>query len=414
MKKQAGILFTVLAVLYPILIFTLLVGLHLPVRVLSLCVIVLAAALFLSIRGSGKKDWKPLLSAGLFLVLGLACFLSNRLLFLKLYPLAVCATMLAVFAGSLLFPPNIIFRFASMADKSLPSSPYREQVESYCRKVCLVWCSFFIANGSIAAYTAFFCSERVWSVYNGGISYLLMGMLFAIEYIIRKKVDKQMKQTISSYSISTFTASSRNKDHILCYEGKWSDGSYKTWQDFLIDTAKMRRAIGQKDAQKWLLHCEDYWYFLVTFVALLQCRKTAMLTQNISESFLKEIKTDGVEFLTDQHPAPSSNPLFIPDLIERQPLPDARELTELPRFKAEDTDILMYTSGSTGQPKAVPQRMKEFEEDNAIKQYNDIVSSFYGSIGMCTNQSRALAATRDALLPKLMSGEIDVEKVKVA
>jgi hypothetical protein len=29
-------------------------------------------------------------------------------------------------------------------------------------------------------------------------------------------------------------------------------------------------------------------------------------------------------------------------------------------------------------------------------------------------ESRALAATRDALLPKLMSGEIDVEKVKVA
>ena len=29
-------------------------------------------------------------------------------------------------------------------------------------------------------------------------------------------------------------------------------------------------------------------------------------------------------------------------------------------------------------------------------------------------ESRALAAMRDALLPKLMSGEIDVEKVKVA
>jgi hypothetical protein len=29
-------------------------------------------------------------------------------------------------------------------------------------------------------------------------------------------------------------------------------------------------------------------------------------------------------------------------------------------------------------------------------------------------ESRALAAMRDALLPKLMSGEIDVEKVEVA
>lgn len=53
-------------------------------------------------------------------------------------------------------------------------------------------------------------------------------------------------------------------------------------------------------------------------------------------------------------------------------------------------------------------------DEGAIKQYNDIVSSFYGAIGICTNQSRSLASMRDALLPRLMSGEIDVEKVEVA
>ena len=37
----------------------------------------------------------------------------------------------------------------------------------------------------------------------------------------------------------------------------------------------------------------------------------------------------------------------------------------------------------------------------------------YWGIKKRIKESRALAATRDALLPKLMSGEIDVEKVSV-
>lgn len=371
MKKRTKILFALLSVLYPLLIFTLLVILRLPVRVLSLCVIVLAGALFLTLGKGGRKDWKPLLSASLFLALGLACFFSNRLLFLKLYPLAVSAAMLAVFGASLLFPPTVIFRFACLADRSLPEAPWRAQVEGYCRRVCIVWCLFFIANGSAAAYTAFCCSERVWSVYNGGISYLLMGLLFTIEYIIRKIVDRKIKgnagvQTME-HTISTFTAGSRPDSHILCYEGNWSAGRYKTWRDFLIDTAKMRKLIEREGAQEWLVHCEDYWYFLVTFVALLQCRRTVKLTQNISEGFLREIKAPGTGFLTDQETAPaSSSPLFVPKLLAEQAEPAEGEFRTTPAFAAEDTNILMYTSGSTGQPKAVAQRMKEFETDNAF------------------------------------------------
>ncbi|MBP5464079.1 MAG: acyl-CoA synthetase [Treponema sp.] len=169
------------------------------------------------------------------------------------------------------------------------------------------------------------------------------------------------------YTISTFTADSRPDGHILCYEGNWSAGQYRTWRDFLIDTAKMRKVIGRYEAQEWLVHCEDYWYFLVTFVALLQCRKTVKLTQNITEGFLREIKTPGTCFLTDQETAPaSSSPLSIPALIAEADAPAEAEFRTTPAFRAEDTNILMYTSGSTGQPKAVAQRMKEFELDNAF------------------------------------------------
>ncbi|MBQ9538385.1 MAG: AMP-binding protein [Treponema sp.] len=354
-----------LALVYPVLIFVLLVLLHLPVRIISLCVILLAAALFIaSGKGKGKIDWKPIVSSSLLLALGLTCFLTNRTLFLKLYPVAVSVTMLSVFALSLFFPPTVIFRFACLADKSIKGSLAEKQIESYCRKVCIVWCIFFICNGSVASYTAFFCSDRVWSVYNGGVSYVLMGLLFSIEYMVRRHVDKKMPK---AHYISTFTADSRPDSHVLCYEGKWSDGVYKSWRDFLSDTAKMRTAIGQKDAASYLLHCEDYWYFLVTFIALLQCKKTVILTQNISASFIAEIKEPGMEFLTDQDSVPqSASPIFIPGLLSSMQEASEQEIRTVPSIEADETDILLYTSGSTGRAKAVRQRMTEFEQDNAF------------------------------------------------
>lgn len=355
-----------LALVYPVLVFTLLVVLKLPVRVLSLCVIALAFAYFLSagVKSKNKTLWqnvKPLLTATLFLAAGLACFFTNQAVFLKLYSVAVSATFLFVFALSLFFKPNIIFRFAAMADKSIAGSAKEKKVERYCFKVCIVWCVFFILNGSAAAFTAFKCSDAVWSLYNGGISYVLTGLLFAVEYIIRIQVNKKMP---SEYSITKFKNDSRKDDYVLCYENTWDSKKVKTWSDFLTDTAKVRSFLSEKErssCSEWILHCEDYWYFLCTFTALLQCQKKVLLTQNITQSFIDEIKTEGVEFLTDQS-VPSS--FSIKNIIEDSPSPSEEDVRTSPSIDSDKTQIYMYTSGSTGKPKAVVQRMTEFELDN--------------------------------------------------
>lgn len=376
MKKFFKVLFYIIAAIYPVLVFTMLVVFKLPVRILSLCVVALAFAFFLSATGSRKSDaesekkaldWRPMLSSALFLLAGILCFVFNEKVFLKLYSVAISATLLCVFASSLVFKPNIIFRFACIGDKSVKGSSFENQVNEYCRKVTIVWCSFFVLNGSISAFTALHdfgaeeLNDRIWSVYNGGISYILMGLLFTVEFIVRKMVDKKM---IKAFSFTKFKADSRKDDCILCYEDKWSDGKYKTWKDFLADSAKMRAFILSKNPNDdWILHCEDYWYFLCTFVALLQCKKRILLTQNISESFIAEIKTSGVEFLTDQNVPGSTS---IPELIENTCAPDEKYVRDVPVLDSDETRILMYTSGSTGKPKAVPQRMTEFEADNAF------------------------------------------------
>lgn len=369
MKNLLKVLFYVVAAVYPVLVFTMLVVLKLPVRILSLFIMLLALAFFLSateITKTGNKNqkkalsWRPLVSSALFLIAGLFCFLTQKTVFLKLYSVAISTILLFAFGHTLFVPPSIIFRFATMMDRSISGSAWEKDVAFYCRKVTVVWCIFFILNGSAAFYTAFFASDRVWSVYNGGISYVIMGMLFCVEYIIRKRVDRKM---IKAFPISKFKADSRKDDHVLCYEGTYSSGKYRTWKDFLVETAKARKIFMENGADDWILHCEDYWYFLVTFIALLQCKKRVLLTQNIAENFIAEIKGPGVEFITDQKAKDST---FIPDMIANAQMPSEDEIRCTPEFSSEDTRILMYTSGSTGHPKAVPQRMKEFEEDNAF------------------------------------------------
>ena len=375
MKKFLKVLFYVVAAVYPVLVFSMLVVFKMPVRILSLCVVALACAFFLSTTGNRKSDgksekkaldWRPMLSSALFLLAGILCFVFNKKIFLKLYSVVISATMLFVFGSSLFFKPNIIFRFACLGDKSIKGSSFESQVNDYCRKVTVVWCVFFILNGSISAFTALHdfgndvLNDKIWSVYNGGISYILMGLLFAVEFIVRKMVDKKM---IKAFSFTKFKSDSRSDEHILCYEDCWSKKIYKTWKDFLVDSAKIRAFISGKTESDWILHCEDYWYFLCAFVVLLQCKKRILLTQNISESFIAEIKKPDVGFLTDQN---VSDAVFIPELVEKSSEPDEKFVREVPVLNSEETCIMMFTSGSTGKPKAVPQRMKEFEEDNAF------------------------------------------------
>lgn len=378
MKKFLNVLFYVIAAVYPILVFALLVIFKVDTKILSLCIIALAAAFFLSATGSkkagdkdkkGAMDWKPLLSSALFLAAGLFCFITGKEIFIRLYSVVISITFLAVFGSTLFLEPNIIFRFATLADKSIIGSSYETQVKAYCKKVTVIWCCFFIINGAISVCTAFGqqlfglseeAARTVWSVYNGGISYVLMGLLFAIEFIVRKVVDSKM---VKAYPISKFKADSRKDDHILCYDEIWSKKVYKTWKDFLIDTAKMRKYIQDNGADSWILHCEDYWLFLVTFVALLQCKKCVSLTQNISESFIAEVKKPEVMFLTDQNAAES---VSIQKILDDAAEPAEDAIRNIPEINGEETRIFLFTSGSTGKPKAVPQRMKEFEEDNAF------------------------------------------------
>ena len=114
------------------------------------------------------------------LLLSLIALWVNHFLALKLYPVLVNAAMLSVFTYSLFVPPSMVEQFARRREPDLAP-----QSVSYTRRVTQVWCVFFALNGGVALVTALWASAATWSLYNGFIAYLLMGLLFAGEYGIR-------------------------------------------------------------------------------------------------------------------------------------------------------------------------------------------------------------------------------------
>ncbi|MCY1185248.1 hypothetical protein D9M73_260100 [compost metagenome] len=122
----------------------------------------------------------PALAAIGFCLL-LAAFDSTRLL--RWYPVLINASLLGVFGWSLMHGMPMVERLARLREPRLPSAAI-----VYTRRVTEVWCLFFLGNGLTAAALALWAPLDWWTLYNGLIAYLLMGALFAGEWLIRQRL----------------------------------------------------------------------------------------------------------------------------------------------------------------------------------------------------------------------------------
>ncbi|MFC0035259.1 COG4648 family protein [Cardiobacterium valvarum] len=100
---------------------------------------------------------------------------------LTLYPLIINATLLIAFTASLIHPPSAIERLARLQHPDLPPAGI-----AYTRRVTQIWCGYFIVNGGIIATLSLIGAERAWALYTGVISYILMGLLLAGEWLYRR------------------------------------------------------------------------------------------------------------------------------------------------------------------------------------------------------------------------------------
>lgn len=178
-RRAASLALAVAALAYPLLVYA---GLRtLPALVLGLVLLgVIAARIALTPAG-------PL---GTALVAGaialVALLLLDPAIALRAWPVLLSLALAAVFAWSLRHPPSAIERLARIAEPELPPAGV-----VYTRKVTVVWLCFFVANATVAAWTALFTSLETWTLYNGLVSYVIIGVIFAIEWTVRQRVRRR-------------------------------------------------------------------------------------------------------------------------------------------------------------------------------------------------------------------------------
>ena len=160
---------------YPFIIFYMLQQ-NVAVKFMGLILLMVVAFSF------ARNKNKYLFILGLIL-----CFLViffNHEIFLRFYPVLMNAGVCSIFALSLRKTP-LVTQFA----KKMTKSNLDKNQLTYTRKATVVWAIFMFFNTVISLITVFL-STKIWVLYNGFISYILIGIMMTTEYIIRKGKEK--------------------------------------------------------------------------------------------------------------------------------------------------------------------------------------------------------------------------------
>jgi len=140
---------------------------HLSPRLFAL----LLGALWLARMFSGKQTPLSRTLATVALLFCLLLGLAGEPALLRWYPVLISLALLGLFAGSLCSGMPIIERLARLSEPELPPAV-----------------GYFVVNASIASGLALWAPLSWWTLYTGLIAYLLMGLLFAGEWLVRQRI----------------------------------------------------------------------------------------------------------------------------------------------------------------------------------------------------------------------------------
>ncbi|MBR1920044.1 MAG: hypothetical protein IJ831_10525, partial [Spirochaetales bacterium] len=355
-----------LSVCYPLIVFLSLAVFHFPIRVVALSLMAVASALFLVHQK--KSIAPPLLMASvaiLVLITG-----SERIL--RFYPVLVNILMLLTFSLSIHREESMVLVFAKLGDRRIAKHPARGSIARYCRKVTLVWCAFFLINGTIALVTTLYPSQQAWVIYNGLVAYILIGTLFIGEFIVRHFVNADIQKRVL---LTQLSADSREDDRIIAYSGEYSDGVHTTWKDYLEDTARLRSFLSTISRERVIIHLDDFYYFIVALTAVMQSGKSIALSANSSPEFVGELLDDDTIGLFEKDEGD------IYDIRRILKETEAKDLS-LPPI-SYSSRLQFFTSGSTGTPKPIEHTIGELEGDN----------EYFGAMWRSDFQSRVVVSS---------------------
>ena len=142
--------------------------------------VALSLASIMLLRALMSPSRKNFGFAGIALVLAALSAILDAEEPMLFYPVAVNGFLLRLFGTSLSSTP-IVEKFARLRTPDLPPEGVR-----WCRGVTMVWCGFFVLNGSVALATVLYGDRGLWMIWNRCVSYVLIGILFAGEFLLRR------------------------------------------------------------------------------------------------------------------------------------------------------------------------------------------------------------------------------------
>lgn len=181
LRRVAGGLVAAVFIAYPLLVYAVLKAT--TVRWASLVLLLgLLPIILRTTRTRDKRQLKrPLVLVALVLALLAAGSVVNSMQPLLFVPVVVNSSFLLGFGHTLISGPPLIERFARLQHPDLTTAEVR-----WCKQWTVVWCGFFALNIVVAAVLASLHELAWWTVYNGLVSYVIMGLLFSVEYVVRR------------------------------------------------------------------------------------------------------------------------------------------------------------------------------------------------------------------------------------
>ena len=174
------VLLAIVALAYPVLVYA---GLLLfGPRVLAGA----GAVILLVHVGSGWRRWRrtdvmrvatPVALVAAVLLVAAAFNDARTFLFV---PALANAAMLIGFARTLVRGPSMIETIARLRHPDVPASR-----GPYLRAVTCVWCVFFAVNATISVVLALGATLAAWTLYNGLLAYVLVGLVAGAERVYR-------------------------------------------------------------------------------------------------------------------------------------------------------------------------------------------------------------------------------------
>lgn len=170
----------VLLIAYPLLVHLAVIWSAPRLEWLAL-VVMCAIPLWRGLRALRPGHWLALLVlAGLLYVVAQA---GGGMYALFLPPVVTPAAMLAVFAGSLRRGRVPLVTRLAQAGRG----PLAPELLVYTRRVTQLWALVLAAIAGANAALALFAPLPVWSLFSNFVNYILVGLVFVLEYLYRRR-----------------------------------------------------------------------------------------------------------------------------------------------------------------------------------------------------------------------------------